>query len=49
VFEYLKLHAKTGQLCLLSPAAASYDKYQNFEQRGDKFLGLAKGYFDCAL
>ncbi|MDD4086142.1 MAG: UDP-N-acetylmuramoyl-L-alanine--D-glutamate ligase [Bacteroidales bacterium] len=43
VFDYLKLHAEAGQVCLLSPAAASYDKYQNFEQRGEKFLELAKG------
>jgi len=43
VFDYLKLHASAGQICLLSPAAASYDKYRNFEQRGDKFLELAKG------
>lgn len=43
VFEYLKIHAKAGQLCLLSPAAASYDKYKNFEQRGEIFLELARG------
>jgi len=43
VFEYLKIHAKAGQLCMLSPAAASYDKYKNFEQRGEMFLELARG------
>jgi len=42
VFEYLKNHAKPGQLCMLSPAAASYDKYKNFEQRGEMFLELAR-------
>jgi len=26
-----------GRICLLSPAAASYDKYINFEYRGDDF------------
>jgi UDP-N-acetylmuramoylalanine--D-glutamate ligase len=41
VFEFLATHAKAGQLCMLSPAAASYDKYKNFEQRGEMFLELA--------
>jgi UDP-N-acetylmuramoylalanine--D-glutamate ligase len=26
-----------GTVCLLSPAAASYDMFKNFEERGDKF------------
>lgn len=26
-----------GQICLLSPAASSYDQFQNFEKRGEKF------------
>ena len=29
---------------LLSPAAASYDQFMNFEQRGDKFKNLSKQY-----
>jgi UDP-N-acetylmuramoylalanine--D-glutamate ligase len=29
-----------GQACLLSPAAASYDSYKNFEERGDAFRAL---------
>lgn len=32
-----------GKICLLSPAAASYNEYKNFEARGDHFQTLAKG------
>lgn len=34
---------KSGQACVLSPAAASYDHFKNFEERGDLYkhtLGL---------
>jgi len=31
-----------GKICLLSPAAASYNVYQNFEKRGEHFQQLAK-------
>lgn len=41
-FEVLKAFAKEGDVCLLSPAAASYDQYKNFEERGRKFKALAK-------
>lgn len=30
-----------GQICLMSPAAASYNVYQNFEKRGEHFRQLA--------
>ena len=43
-FNYLKAHAKTGDVCLLSPAASSYDQYKNFEERGAKFKALAKAF-----
>lgn len=36
--------AKDGNTCLLSPAAASYDQYKNFEQRGDLFKQLARSF-----
>jgi UDP-N-acetylmuramoylalanine--D-glutamate ligase len=29
-----------GRICLLSPAAASYDEFQNFEMRGKRFREL---------
>lgn len=32
-----------GKACLLSPAAASYHVYKNFEERGDHFKALIKG------
>lgn len=31
-----------GHLCLLSPAASSYDHFKNFEERGEVFEALAK-------
>ena len=30
-------HTHTGSICLLSPAAASYDAFKNFEERGSKY------------
>jgi UDP-N-acetylmuramoylalanine--D-glutamate ligase len=43
-FAYLSLHAKPGEVCLLSPAASSYDQYKNFEERGAKFKRLAAAF-----
>ena len=43
-FAYLADHAKRGDVCLLSPAASSYDQYKNFEERGRKFKGLAEQF-----
>ena len=43
-FGYLKSHSKHGDVCLLSPAASSYDQYKNFEERGAKFKRLAQGF-----
>jgi UDP-N-acetylmuramoylalanine--D-glutamate ligase len=33
---------KQGSICLLSPAAASYDEFQNFEVRGQRFKDLVR-------
>lgn len=32
-----------GKICLLSPAAASYDQFRNFEERGRVFKKIARG------
>jgi UDP-N-acetylmuramoylalanine--D-glutamate ligase len=33
---------KPGHVCLLSPAAASYDEFNNFEERGKRFRELVR-------
>lgn len=43
-FDYLACHAKPGDVCLMSPAASSYDQYKNFEERGAKFKRLAEAF-----
>lgn len=35
-----------GCVCLLSPAAASYDQFHNFEHRGDVFKALVKKQYE---
>lgn len=40
-FNIIKSYASPGDVCLLSPAAASYDKYVNFQERGTLFKNLA--------
>lgn len=39
--ETAKRITAPGRICLLSPAAASYNVYQNFEKRGEHFAALA--------
>ena len=41
-FEIIKKETSKGKCCLLSPAAASYDQFHNFEHRGDIFKSLAR-------
>jgi UDP-N-acetylmuramoylalanine--D-glutamate ligase len=43
--DFLELaweHTLPGSICLLSPAAASYDEFQNFEMRGKRYKELLK-------
>lgn len=40
--EVAKKVTKKGMACLLSPAAASYGFFKNFEERGDRFKELVK-------
>ena len=43
-FSYVAANAKPGDVCLLSPAASSYDQYKNFEERGGKFKALTANF-----
>ena len=37
-------YTKKNKICLLSPAAASYGYYLNFEKRGEHFKKLVEEY-----
>ncbi|MDR2972897.1 MAG: UDP-N-acetylmuramate dehydrogenase [Bacteroidales bacterium] len=37
IIDFALQNTQKGKICLLSPAAASYDKYSNFEERGKLF------------
>ena len=44
IFKDIKLHKQNDKTILLSPAAASFDQYKNFEKRGDEFKTLCRKY-----
>ena len=44
IFKDIKFSDTKDNTILLSPAAASYDQFINFEKRGDKFKKLSKLY-----
>jgi len=41
----VKEKSQEGGICLLSPAAASYDQFHNFEHRGDVYKALIRKIF----
>jgi len=43
VVEIARRHTAKGKICLLSPAAASYDMFKNFEERGEVYKKIVKG------
>lgn len=46
VFRVVRRYTKNGGVCLLSPAASSYDSFKNFEERGQIFKKLARNLAD---
>jgi len=42
-FSLAAAACRAGDVCLLSPAAASYDSFANFRERGDRFRALVAG------
>jgi len=42
IFSIINDITREGSICLLSPAAASYDQFHNFEHRGDVFRMLSQ-------
>lgn len=46
IVDWCYEHTAKGGICLLSPAAASYDQFKNFEERGRVFAQLVKDHFN---
>ena len=44
IFKDIKLSKKFKNTILLSPSAASFDQFKNFENRGSEFKKLSKIY-----
>ena len=44
IVDWCFTHTQPGKICLLSPAAASYDNFKNFEERGDTYSNLIRSH-----
>ena len=44
IVDWCFAHTKPDTICLLSPAAASYDSFKNFEERGNTFKELIRNH-----
>ena len=44
IFDDIKFKNYSEKSILLSPAAASFDQYENFEDRGKEFKKICKQY-----
>ena len=44
IVDWCFTHTRPGKICLLSPAAASYDSFKNFEERGHTFINLVRSH-----
>ena len=44
IIKDIKLKKNIDKSVLLSPSAASFDQFSNFEKRGDEFKSLCKTY-----
>ena len=49
IVEIAKKQTNPGRVCLLSPAAASYDAFKNFEERGNYYKSLIKNTSSIAF
>lgn len=41
--KFAKCNTKKGKICLLSPAASSYNEFKNYEEKGQKYKDLIIG------
>lgn len=45
--KYAYAHTEKGHICLLSPAASSYNVYKNFEEKGKHYKALIQKYSEA--